>query len=67
MNMYYVMHMTGGSQQIKFGETYAKFAKTECQARPTKPKYLVYKTGTSGFSKLSILTRKNTSCIIGIE
>jgi hypothetical protein len=25
--MYYVMHMLGGSQQIKFGETYAKFVK----------------------------------------
>jgi hypothetical protein len=25
--MYYVMHMTGGSQQLKFGETYAKSAK----------------------------------------
>jgi hypothetical protein len=24
-----VMHMTGGSQQLKFGETYAKSAKTE--------------------------------------
>jgi hypothetical protein len=27
VNMYYVMHMTGGSQQIKFGETYAKCVK----------------------------------------
>jgi hypothetical protein len=27
VNMYYVMHMIGGSQQIKFGETYAKSAK----------------------------------------
>jgi hypothetical protein len=24
VNMYYVMHKTGGSQQIKFGETHAK-------------------------------------------
>jgi hypothetical protein len=29
VNMYYVIHMTGGSQQIKFGETYAKSVKTE--------------------------------------
>jgi hypothetical protein len=28
VNMYYVMHMTGGSQQIKFGEIYDKSAKT---------------------------------------
>jgi hypothetical protein len=28
MNMYYVMHMTGGSQQLKFEETYAKSVKT---------------------------------------
>jgi hypothetical protein len=28
VNMYYVMHMTGGSQQIKFGGTYAKSVKT---------------------------------------
>jgi hypothetical protein len=27
VNMYYVMHMTEGSQQLKFGETYAKFVK----------------------------------------
>jgi hypothetical protein len=27
VNIYYVIHMTGGSQQIKFGETYAKSAK----------------------------------------
>jgi hypothetical protein len=24
VNIYYVMHMTGGSQQLKFRETYAK-------------------------------------------
>jgi hypothetical protein len=28
VNMYYVMHMTAGSQQLKFGETYVKSAKT---------------------------------------
>jgi hypothetical protein len=28
VNTYYEMHITEGSQQIKFGETYAKFAKT---------------------------------------
>jgi hypothetical protein len=27
VNMYYVMHMTVGSHQLKFGETYAKSAK----------------------------------------
>jgi hypothetical protein len=27
VNMYYVMHMTGGSQQLKFRETYAKSTK----------------------------------------
>jgi hypothetical protein len=28
VNMYYMMYMIGGSQQIKFGETYAKSTKT---------------------------------------
>jgi hypothetical protein len=28
VNRYYVMHMTGRSQQLKFGETYAKSGKT---------------------------------------
>jgi hypothetical protein len=28
VNMYYVMHIIVGSQQIKFGETYVKFVKT---------------------------------------
>jgi hypothetical protein len=28
VNMYYVMHIIGGSQQLKFGETYAKSTKT---------------------------------------
>jgi hypothetical protein len=28
VNMNYVMHMTGGSQQIKFGEIYATSTKT---------------------------------------
>jgi hypothetical protein len=28
VNMYYVMHMTRGLEQIKFGEIYAKSAKT---------------------------------------
>jgi hypothetical protein len=28
VDMYYVMHMTGGSQKIKFEETYAKSVKT---------------------------------------
>jgi hypothetical protein len=27
VNIYYVMHMAGGSQQLKFGETYAKSVK----------------------------------------
>jgi hypothetical protein len=27
VNMYYVMHMIGGSQKLKFEETYAKSAK----------------------------------------
>jgi hypothetical protein len=27
VNMHYAMHMTGGLQQIKFGETYVKSAK----------------------------------------
>jgi hypothetical protein len=78
VNIYYVMHITGGSQQIKFRETYAKSTKTRqsslanrtiqfCQARPTKPEHPVYKTGTSGFSRLNILIRKNTSYITGIE
>jgi hypothetical protein len=28
VNIYYMMHMTGRSQQLKFGETYAKYTKT---------------------------------------
>jgi hypothetical protein len=28
VNKYYVMHMIGGSEQLKFGETYAKSTKT---------------------------------------
>jgi hypothetical protein len=33
VNMYYVIHMTGGSQQLKFGETYAKSANTGSSGR----------------------------------
>jgi hypothetical protein len=34
-----------------------------CQAKPTKPEHPIYKTGTSDFSKLSILIRKHAILI----
>jgi hypothetical protein len=70
VNMYYVMHMTGESQQLKFGETYAKAVKTRQSglssgfvSKPQKLKQLVSKAGTSDFSRLNILTRKYTPMI----
>jgi hypothetical protein len=70
--------MTGGSQQLKFGETYAKSVKIGwfglgkpdhlvLSAKPQKLKHPVSKTGTSDFFRLNILTRKHTPFISGIH
>jgi hypothetical protein len=57
---------------IKIGEIYALSAKTEqsslanrtiqfCQAKPPKLEHPIYKTGTSDFSRHSIVTRQHSS------
>jgi hypothetical protein len=45
VNMYYVMHMTEGSQQLKIRETYTKYVKIEQSDLISK----TTKTGISGF------------------
>jgi hypothetical protein len=66
--------MTRGSQQLKFGETYAKSAKNRTvqfgkldhpilSAKPQNPEHPVSKTRTPGFSRLNIMTRKHTPII----
>jgi hypothetical protein len=72
VNINYVMHMRVESQQIRLEKHMLSLPKSDSpvwqtgpsdfhQAKPIKPKHPIYKTGTFGFSRLSILTRKHSS------
>jgi hypothetical protein len=50
VNIYYVMHMTGGSQRLKFRETYAKSAKTGQSNLETGSSDFISKTTKTGTS-----------------
>jgi hypothetical protein len=51
---------------IQFQNRTVRFGKPDhpiLSAKPQKPKHLIFKTGTSSFSRLNILIRKHTPMI----